>query len=437
MSRRYSHHDDYLQHWGLKKGEKASTHKYVAREDTGKKTPAGATKYRYYYDMKDLVGRQKEDTKIAKESKAKKPSKLKQLFKNFDFMGSTASGLAAVSKKAKVATRPVSTISYSVVKGIAKVVDKVIAKMQTTSMKKLAKSITNAGKAFVDNWRVGMGKSSRDPNSTKSPLSPTALAATAAEKVKKYVAKVRTATGKIRYFYDKAQYARYSRIQQYQTNEPSFMKKVKKIEPSERGKMPSIVDDLVCANDPKAGKNRTINCLYCSTAFELRNRGYDVEAIDKPSGVRNMAVFENFYETSDGTPILQESKTNSSGFEPNQHTAICTKETVKSYKALEASATQFPANSRGTIMVQWNGGGGHAFNWVKDASGTLMFIDSQVNKVHSADYMDRMLRITSSDQPIIMVRTDDLKLKKGAMDICQDRKGDWYGQDNTSIVSYD
>lgn len=96
---------------------------------------------------------------------------------------------------------------------------------------------------------------------------------------RKYIAKMTTKDGKVRYFYNQKDLDNWVRIQQYQTNEPKFMKGVKEIEPGSVGTTNTIKRDSSATNpDYTKNKKATVNCWHCSTVYDLRKRGYDVSA---------------------------------------------------------------------------------------------------------------------------------------------------------------
>lgn len=76
------------------------------------------------------------------------------------------------------------------------------------------------------------------------------------------------------------------KVEWYKKNEPSFMNNVPRINPDNNGKYPDLSEDLKYVNpdlqyDSKGNiinPSATVNCWHCSTAFDLRKRGYDVSA---------------------------------------------------------------------------------------------------------------------------------------------------------------
>ncbi|QOP66245.1 capsid maturation protease [Arthrobacter phage Pippa] len=100
-----------------------------------------------------------------------------------------------------------------------------------------------------------------------------------------------------------------------------------------------------------------MNCSNCVTAFELRRRGYIVQAgkIDK-AGRFSREYVDDWWRTADGQPASVD--------------------LVGSRRGLEDWAKEFPDGARGYTMVQWKGGGGHVFSWEK-VDGGIVYIEPQ------------------------------------------------------------
>ena len=166
---------------------------------------------------------------------------------------------------------------------------------------KAVEATKKAASNFTSNWKEGAGmlKSSAKEYSKvykeglpaikkhyKNEASLTSIKRKAS--TPSYIAKIKTASGKTRYFYDSKELDNWTRKQRYQLFEPKFMNKIKEIEPDGSGKMPSRKEDVSAVNpahtkDPRA----TVNCMLCTTAFDLRKRGYDVSAKPLGSGIRH------------------------------------------------------------------------------------------------------------------------------------------------------
>lgn len=230
----------------------------------------------------------------------------------------------------------------------------------------------------------------------------------------KYIAKVKISDGTYRYFYDQDEYNAFLKKKEYQEDSPSFMdvfKKTPSTETSEEAmaKINPHVDwsysqykyynDLPDEQVKKlkdSGKvsQKTVgdtqaydmNCMNCTTAYELRRRGYDVEAGSWRASNTKYASLENWYE---GVKVKEVKKTNN---------------------LIKAIQSDNPPGSRGNLMVQWSNGGGHSMAYEVDSKGKVHILDPQTNSVVDEDKLPDL--ISSAHY----ARTDNLKLKEGVLD---------------------
>ena len=132
------------------------------------------------------------------------------------------------------------------------------------------------------------------------------------------------------------------------------------------------------------------NCMLCTTAYELRQRGFDVHAGLEKTGNGYMPqdlfpnLFSNFKETTKLSPGNSMSK-------------------------IEDFIKKEGHGSRGNIVVWWEGfGGGHSMIW-ENVDGKAVFKDGQTGEVYK-DFASTILSHASSFKPIEMLRTDNLTL---------------------------
>lgn len=156
----------------------------------------------------------------------------------------------------------------------------------------------------------------------------------------------------------------------------------------------SIADALKGAN-PKfaSGTQYAVNCQRCVQTYELRRRGYDVEALPKPKK-NNTIVWGNecFVDSSGNTP----------SFTFNQR--------EKDIRSVLANA---PDGSRHIIYTAWkNSRSAHVFIAEKE-NGIIRFVDPQTNKDNVEDYFSLgkegkfgILRVDDKD-----ITTDSSKIK--------------------------
>ena len=234
-------------------------------------------------------------------------------------------------------------------------------------LKKTASKFSKSGKTkklqanILDIPSASLKKDARSEGKVKRVKTNKNKVTTKPLKGHKYIAKVKISDGAYRYFYDQDEYNAYLKKKEYQKNSPSFMDEFKKTpmtETSEEAlaKVNPHVDwsysqykyynDLPDEQVKKlkdSGKvsQKTVgdtqaydmNCMNCTTAYELRRRGYDVEAGAWRASNTQYASLENWYE---GVKVKEVNKTNN---------------------LIKAIQSDNPPGSRGNLMVQWSNGG--------------------------------------------------------------------------------
>ena len=373
-------------------------HKYIARV-LGKNN-----KYRYFYVQSEyeaylagaLKGKFSSDYKIS-DSERQDIKNTKKLEKQYGDQ---------VYRSAD--EYEVQIVKDSVTKSVLSILKKTASKFSKSGKTtKLSNNILDIPSASLKKDGSKEGKLKR-VKSNKNKVTTKPL------KGHKYIAKVKISDGTYRYFYDQDEYDAYLRKKEYQKNSPSFMDEFKKTpvtETSEEAlaKINPHVDwsysqykyynDLPDEQVKKlkdSGKvsQKTVgdtqaydmNCMNCTTAYELRRRGYDVEAGAWRASNTQYASLENWYE---GVKIKTVEKPNN---------------------LIKAIKNDNPPGSRGNLMVQWNNGGGHSMAYEVDSKGKVHILDPQTNSVVDEDKLPDL--ISSAHY----ARTDNLKLKEGVLD---------------------
>ena len=200
-------------------------------------------------------------------------------------------------------------------------------------------------------------------------------------KERKYFKKITLPNG-VRYFYTDKEYRSYLKRAEYQKNEPDFMKNVQ-----ERLDIPDEDMDMAQVNEKYPdGIEYQKNCVNSTTAYELRRRGYDVEAAANTKGYYMKEIKNWFKDPKINTLSKKDSKN--------------TKAIIKSI--LEDSGP----DSRGYLGVQWEGGGGHSLVYEVNSDKQITIRDCQTNL-----YVN-MSELATSITRLEHVRTDNLELKK-------------------------
>ena len=373
-------------------------HKYIARV-LGKNN-----KYRYFYVQSEyeayLAGVQKgkfsSDYKIS-DSERQDIKKTKELEKQYGDQVYRS----ADEYEAQIVKDNTTKSALAVIKTIASKFSK------SGKTKKLQADILDIPSASLkkDAWKEGKVKRVKT-NKNKVTTKPL--------KGHKYIAKVKISDGSYRYFYDQDEYDAYLKKKEYQKDSPSFMDEFKKtpvIETSEEAlakinphvdwsysqyKYASNLPKEVQKKLAKSGKvnQKTVgdlnaydmNCMNCTTAYELRRRGYDVEAGAWRESNTRYASLENWYE---GVKI---------------------KTVEKPKNLIKAIKNDNPPGSRGNLMVQWNNGGGHSMAYEVDSKGKVHILDPQTNSVVDEHKLPDLISYAH------YARTDNLKLKEGVLD---------------------
>ena len=171
------------------------------------------------------------------------------------------------------------------------------------------------------------------------------------------------------------------------------------------------------------------NCMLCTTAYDLRKRGFDVRA-GKDLGHNGFMpddLFPKIYKNYKGTNDINlfngnqdkiykaiNDFTRKNGLTLENHTKAVNILMNDKYKDVLSEINKNPPGSRGNIIVWWSGGGGHSMIWERDASGAVKFMDGQTNQVYD-DFFDDVFANTSIFKPTHILRTDDLEINPKGM----------------------
>lgn len=160
------------------------------------------------------------------------------------------------------------------------------------------------------------------------------------------------------------------------------------------------------------------NCIECTLAYEMRRRGYDVEAIPDLNGESD-ATEDNWYIEDVYKDVYSEE---------NKHfIRDYLGEEIEAYLPNDEQATEHIKNSikeeygselsdaRGSASIYWKNGGGHSFVW-EMTDDNLRFYDCQTGQeISITDY-------TSKAEYFYFVRTDNLTLTEYAMNYVRPRE---------------
>lgn len=218
------------------------------------------------------------------------------------------------------------------------------------------------------------------------------------EKKYKYYGRVKTSYG-YRYFYSKLEYDKY--MNRYkniiaQDDDPNSIKNLKRLA------KPETIRESVKKVNPNYdnGENipYAINCQRCAMSFEMRQRGFDVEAGANPSGFSPLSPKYNTEHSYDSLfEIATYLDVTDKNFELKE-VMPSDRKTNNKYSNPEKDwfdkqMKNMPKESRGFLTVYWDigrldegvVGGGHIVNWCKDSYGNVRIVDSQTGDVYTPE----------------------------------------------------
>lgn len=238
----------------------------------------------------------------------------------------------------------------------------------------------------------------------------------------KYIAKIKV-NGYTRYFYSEEELLAFQKQQEYQANEPGFMKDIKEIQGPETSEEALVA---VNPNFEKKNEDWQNNCAECTMIYELRRRGYDVES-NGTSGIINskdtLSQVREFYE---GLDYNTDKRFDKCFKNAKVHNIEPTEDYETAVKRVTEEIKKNPPNSRGDFSVSWNIGGGHSMVWEMDSHKNITIKDSQVSgrgKVQTYDLKDIVSYSAYYYEGGLQVtRTDNLKLKPGIKKIFKERR---------------
>lgn len=165
----------------------------------------------------------------------------------------------------------------------------------------------------------------------------------------------------------------------------------------------TIEDDIgtrkrpICNPKFKTGGEYANNCGYCSAAYEMRRRGYDV--IANPKNTMSVHEWEKLFIGS--APVKTSSATSSD-----------------LVAELQEKLSALGDGARGSLLVFWNNKRvGHFFSWEIE-KGIVRFIDAQSGETNVARYFDLV-----QPSKTVYIRWDDLEPSDMIKNTCKNKGG--------------
>jgi len=170
-----------------------------------------------------------------------------------------------------------------------------------------------------------------------------------------------------------------------------------------KGAPKSLGDAVVETNPHHSYSYREFseNCQRCVVAYEMRRRGYDVEALPTYQGDRLGAISfvkDGIYHAQ-WRGAFQHAKTESVAAEGNN--AAAEKQVMKN---ISDKMHQYGDGSRAVIQILYRGGGGHVFN-VENHGGRIVYVEAQTGKVKDMAFTMKSVKTES----VNIVRVDNLR----------------------------
>lgn len=189
-------------------------------------------------------------------------------------------------------------------------------------------------------------------------------------------------------------------VNEYVKGQKNTREKVSNIEESQFKKIEkqsTMQEDQKNINPNYPNPGYTENCFSCTLAYDLRRRGYDVEAISTKNGMTTDKMLECYSEEV---------------YDTYKNKAVSNPK--KNAKEFEDALSNLPDGSRGVFNTRWIYGNGHSMIWEK-VNGKIIIRDCQSNKTYDAEYI---LKRSSSFE---YWRTDNIKVNKNIVSAVKNR----------------
>lgn len=175
----------------------------------------------------------------------------------------------------------------------------------------------------------------------------------------------------------------------------------------EKGKKKSVTDALKNVNPfySRAYSEYSHNCQRCVVAYELRRRGYDVEAQPTFAGdTWNQVRVVGNQRYGRWRGAFRNAVTENVGARGNS-----AKAEAKVLDNLREKMKSYGPGARAVVNIQYRGQrNGHVFN-VENQGGQISFIDAQTGTRYNTGSMRNLLHIVET-KTVGLTRTDNLRV---------------------------
>lgn len=374
-------------------GSKKKNHKYIARVELPKKTKK--QKYRYFYTIPEY------QTYLKTKNKSTNILRSEVLTKFPDYKP---------NQKKYPLPNPNRIVGKEEMRKYAdegkKVIDKIV-KTETRPLSELVNKFSSAGKKFMDSVKSVVEKVSN-----------------VIDYVKDYYNDKKNGFSVLDYYTDtndsKKEEAPKKPKETFEYDENGVRLKTREFTKDED--MAVINPNYVFGDE-----EYLTNCAYCATAWDLRQRGYDVEA--KPAdpnvgitlltldtlydGAKVTKPFGYKYDEERDITLTRKISPNPVESDPrDEGRDIYYKDAARS---LENELERCGKGARGILAFNWTAGSAHAVAWEIDDRGSLVVRDAQVNKAVTLEYYLQYAKRVS------YCRVDNLEPTQRAFDLVKNR----------------
>lgn len=174
--------------------------------------------------------------------------------------------------------------------------------------------------------------------------------------------------------------------------------------------------------DASAFRGATSNCVNCTMAYEMRKRGYEVQAKLNATGRYGMEVGASYFKGAKTHDVTKAPKYNDADqdeyirfWNKAEEKAKWGKNLGHADKTISSIKQTSGANSRGQICVAWNRTSGHSMAYKVDDKGSFSLIDGQTGKIYKEKQARKLLgtTCTASFQRLDNCEVDFKKVKEG------------------------
>ena len=222
----------------------------------------------------------------------------------------------------------------------------------------------------------------------------------------KYFARITLPNGKYRYFYSNREYN-------------AYLESSKKLNQAgiHRQEYEYSDEEQVSNVNPKFNISDTAtytNCWACATAYDLRNKGYDVQAnIGDTDGASIKAISEQYYKVDEHGNKLPPDETSIKNYAYYSDSKSSNDYKWDNYlwSDFEKECQKQGKGASGILCVYYDNGGAHALNYKCTDSGDIEIIDPQLNYVYRGNeaksYFNAAGNSAIGTTDVAIIRTDN------------------------------